>query len=129
MGRFGSFMTWYRLKSDPTHLFVKISGVKFIEEQPVSLEDADIFSLETLEGTRDMREILAADNRILVVKLDLRDIDYSQLHILPFIKYASRAASLGLDMDYFEVVGAGEYWTYVMSFAPKYLRERMILIT
>ena len=129
MGRFGSFMTWYRLKSDPTHLFVMISGVKFIEEQPVSLEDADIFSLETIEGTKNVHEILAEDNRILIVKLDLRGIDYNQLHILPFIKYVTRAASQGLDIDYFEVVGAGEYWTYVMSFAPKYLRERMILIT
>ena len=122
-------MTWYRLKSDPTHLFVMISGVKFIEEQPVSLEDADIFSLETIEGTKNVHEILAEDNRILIVKLDLRGIDYNQLHILPFIKYVTRAASQGLDIDYFEVVGAGEYWTYVMSFAPKYLRERMILIT
>lgn len=122
-------MMWYRLKSDPKHLYLKLSGAKFIEEQPISVEDADAFSEETIEDTKEMHEILATDNRLLVVKLDLRGVDYTQIHILPFVRYVKRAASQGMDIAYFEVRGAGEYWSYVMSFAPKYLRDRMVLIT
>lgn len=127
MGQFRTFMSWYRLKSDPKHLYLKLSGAKFIDEQPVSMEDADAFSEETIEATKEMHEILASDNRLLVVKLDLRGIDYTQMHVLPFIRYVKLAAGQGMDIAYFEVWGAGEYWTYMMSFAPKYLRERMIL--
>lgn len=127
MGQFRTFMSWYRLKSDPKHLYLKLSGAKFIDEQPVSMEDADAFSEETIEATKEMHEILATDNRLLVVKLDLRGMDYTQLHILPFVRYVTRAAGQGMDIARFEVLGAGEYWSYVMSFAPKYLRDRMVL--
>ena len=129
MGQFRTFMTWHRLKSNQKHLFLKISAAKFINEQPVSLKDADQFSLETIEGTKEIHEILAADNRLLVVKLDLRGFDYSQMHVLPFMRYVTRAAGQGMDINYFEVWGAGEYWTYMMSFAPKYLRDRMVIVT
>jgi len=129
MGQFRTFMSWYRLKSDPKHLYLKLSAAKFIDEQPVSMEDADAFSEETIEGTKEIHEILATDNRLLVVKLDLRGIDYTQMHVLPFVRYVKSAAGQGMDIDYFEVWGAGEYWTYMMSFAPKYLRDRMILVT
>jgi endo-alpha-1,4-polygalactosaminidase (GH114 family) len=128
MGQFRTFMSWYRLKSDPKHLYLKLSAAKFIDEQPVSMEDADAFSEETIEASKEMHEILATDNRLLVVKLDLRGMDYTQLHILPFVRYVKLAASQGMDIAYFEVWGAGEYWTYVMSFTPKYLRDRMILV-
>ena len=120
-------MMWYRLKSDPAHLYLKIDGGAFLTEQPVSIEDADAFSEETIEATKEMHEILASDNRLLVVKLDLREFDYRQAHVIPMIRYISRAASQGMDMAYFEVMGAGEYWTYMMSFAPRYLRDRMVL--
>ena len=129
MGRFRSFMTWYRLKSDSAHLYLKIDGGAFINEQPMSVEDADAFSEETIEATKEMHEILASDNRLLVVKLDLRGFDYSQMHVLPFMRYVTRAAGQGMDIDYFEVWGAGGYWTYMMSFAPKYLRDRMVIVT
>ena len=127
MGRFGSFMMWYRLKSDPVHLYVKLDGGAFLTEQPVSVEDADAFSEETIEATKEMHEILASDNRLLVVKLDLREFDYTRAHVIPMIKYVARAAGQGMDIARFEVLGAGEYWSYVMSFAPKYLRDRMVL--
>lgn len=127
MGRFGSFIMWYRLKSDPDHLYVKLDGGAFIKEQPTSVEDADEFSEETIEATKEMHEILAADNRLLVVKLDLREFDYRQAHVIPMMRYIVRAASQGMDIVRFEVWGAGEYWSYMMSFAPKYLRDRMIL--
>ena len=118
---------WYRLKSDPEHLYLKIDGCAYLNEQPVSMEDADEFSEETLEATKEMHEILASDNRLLVVKLDLREFDYRQAHVIPMIRYIVRAASQGMDIARFEVWGAGEYWSYIMSFAPKYLRDRMIL--
>ena len=120
-------MMWYRLKSDPVHLYVKLDGGAFLTEQPVSVEDADAFSEETIEATKEMHEILASDNRLLVVKLDLREFDYPRAHVIPMIKYVARAAGQGMDIARFEVLGAGEYWSYVMSFAPKYLRDRMVL--
>ena len=120
-------MMWYRLKSDPVHLYLKLDGAAYLNEQPVSMEDADAYSEETIEATKEMHEILASDNRLLVVKLDLREFDYRRAHVIPMIKYVTRAAGQGMDITRFEVLGAGEYWSYVMSFAPKYLRDRMIL--
>lgn len=127
MGKFGSFMTWYRLKSDPAHLYLKLDGAAFLDEQPVSIEDADAFSQETIEATKEMHEILAADNRLLFVKIDLRGFDYTQVHVIPMIKYVARAASQGMELARVEVWGAGEYWGYLASFLPKKTRDLMVL--
>ena len=127
MGRFGSFMMWYRLKSDLDHLYLKLDGGAFLKEQPVSVEDADSFSEETIEATKEMHEILASDNRLLVVKLDLREFDYTQARVIPMIKYMSRAASQGMDIARVEVWGAGEYWPYMASLLPKKTRDKIVL--
>lgn len=127
MGQFRTFMSWYRLKSDPKHLYLKLSGANFIDEQPVTVEDADAFSQETIEATKEMHEILAADNRLLIVKLDLRGFDYSKVHVVPMMRYIIRAASQGMDVVLVEVWGAGEYWTYMASFLPKKIREMVVL--
>ena len=120
-------MMWYRLKSDPDHLYLKIDGGAFLGEQPVSVEDADAFSEETIEATKEMHEILASDNRLLVVKLDLREFDYRRAHVIPMMKYASRAASQGMDLARVEVWGAGEYWPYIASLLPKVARDKIVL--
>jgi hypothetical protein len=120
-------MMWYRLKSDPDHLYLKLDGGAFLKEQPVSVEDADAFSEETIEATKEMHEILASDNRLLVVKLDLREFDYRQAHVIPMIKYVSRAASQGMGLARVEVLGAGEYWSYIASLFPKKTRDLMVL--
>jgi len=120
-------MMWYRLKSDPEHLYLKLDGGAFLDEQPVSMEDADAFSEETIEGTKEMHEILASDNRLLVVKLDLREFDYRRAHVMPFLRYVTRAAGQGMDIARFEVLGAGEYWSYLASFLPRETREKIIL--
>ena len=127
MGRFGSFMMWYRLKSDPDHLYLKLDGGAFLKEQPVSIEDADAFSEETIEATKEMHEILASDHRLLVVKLDLREFDYTRAHVIPVIKYVARAASQGMELARVEVWGAGEYWSYFASFLPKKTRDLVVL--
>lgn len=127
MGRFGSFMMWYRLKSDPDHLYLKLDGGAFLKEQPVSVEDADAFSEETIEATKEMHEILASDNRLLVVKLDLREFEYRQAHVIPMIRYIVRAASQGMDIARVEVLGAGDYWSYMASLFPKKTREVIVL--
>ena len=127
MGRFGSFMMWYRLKSDPDHLYLKLDAVAFLADQPVSIEDADAYSEETIEATKEMHEILASDNRLLVVKLDLREFDYRQAHVIPMIRYIVRAASQGMDIARVEVGGAGDYWSYMASLFPKKTREVIVL--
>ena len=127
MGQFATFLTWYRIKSDSKHVFLKISGAKYLDEQPTSLEDAEAFALETIEGTENLRQIYKEDGRTLVVKLDLRGTSLSQLNLMPCVKYAIIATSQGMDIDYFEVTGAGSWWPYVMSLASQYLRDRMIL--
>jgi len=127
MGRFGSFLMWYRLKSDPVHLYLKIDAGAFINEQPVSLEDVEELSQQTIEATKEMHEILAADNRLLVVKLDFRGFDYSRVHVMPMIKYAHRAASQDMDIARLEVLGSGEYWKYLASFLPKKTRDVIVL--
>lgn len=118
---------WYRLKSDPDHLYLKLDGGAFLKEQPVSIEDADAFSEETIEATKEMHEILASDHRLLVVKLDLREFDYTRAHVIPVIKYVARAASQGMELARVEVWGAGEYWSYFASFLPKKTRDLVVL--
>lgn len=126
MGQF-KFLSWYRLKSNQDHLFLKISGRGYLEEQPMSTEDADAFATETIEATKEMHDIIAQDNRILVVKLDLRDFSFEELNFGPFMKYVSRAANQGMDMAYVEVYGASSYWNYIAAFLPKYTRDRIVL--
>lgn len=118
---------WYRLKSDSDHLYLKIDGGAFLIEQPVSVEDADAFSEETIEETKEMHEILASDNRLLVVKLDLREFDYRRAHVIPMIRYIVRAASQGMEIARVEVFGAGDYWSYMASLFPKKTRELIVL--
>lgn len=127
MGRFGSFMTWYRLKSDPVHLYLNLDGGAFLDEQPVTIADADAFSQETIEATKEMHEILASDNRLLVVKIDLRKVDYTRTHLIPVIRYVSRAASQGMELARVEVLGAGAYWSHLASFLPKKTRDLIVL--
>lgn len=120
-------MMWYRLKSDQDHLYLKLDGGAFLTEQPVSIEDADAYIEETIEATKEMHEILASDNRLLVVKLDLREFDYRRAHVIPMIRYMTRAASQGMEIARFEVLGAGEYWSYIASLLPKKTRDLVIL--
>lgn len=126
MGQY-KFLSWYRIKSNQDHLFLKISAKGYLEEQPDTNEEAEEFATETIEATREMHTILAQDNRILVIKLDLRDFDGTQMNFGPFMKYVIRAASQGMDIAFMEVYGAGTYWGYISSFLPKYTRDRIVL--
>ena len=128
MGRFGSFMYWYRLKSNDQHLFLKISGKDYIEEQPENIEDAVAFGQATVEGTTEIGDILKQDNRILVIMLDVRDCDMSDMNFITLFKYCSISVNQGHDIERFEVRGAGELWKYLTKFLPAYLKERVILI-
>lgn len=128
MGRFGSFLMWYRLKSNAEHLFLKISGKAYVEEQPEDVESAVEFARETVEGTKEIGEIIAQDNRILVIMLDVRAMDMSDVNFISLFKYCSIAADQHHDIERFEVRGAGELWRYLAKFLPPYLKERLILI-
>jgi hypothetical protein len=126
MGQY-RFLTWYRLKSNQDHLFLKISGRGYLDEQPTSIEDANLFATETLEATKEMHDIITQDNRILVIKLDLRDFSFEELNFGPFMKYVVQAANQGMDLAFFEVLGASSYWNYLAAFLPKYTRDRIVL--
>lgn len=126
MGQY-KFLSWYRLKSNQDHLFLKISGRGYLDEQPRSVEEADEMVLETLEATRDMHTILATDSRILVIKLDLREFSADELNFVAFMKYVIRAAGQGMDIAFVEVYGANQYWNYISAFLPKYTRDRIVL--
>jgi len=126
MGQF-KFLSWYRIKTNQDHLFLKISGRGYLDEQPTTVEEADTMATETLEATKEMHSILSEDQRILVVKLDLRDFAFEELCFGPFIKYVTRAASQGMDIAFVEVYGASSYWNYISSFLPKYTRDRIVL--
>lgn len=126
MGRY-KFLAWYRLKSNQEHLFLKISAREYLEEQPSTIAEADELAAETIQATREMHEILEQDNRILVVKMDLRDFAFDELNIIPFMKYVVPAASQAMDIDYIEVMGANSGWNYLASFLPADVREKIIL--
>jgi len=126
MGRY-RFLSWYRLKSNQDHLFLKISGKEYLEEQPMSLDDADALAVETVEATREIHEILEQDRRILVIKLDIRDFAFEDLNFVPFMKYTIAAASQGLDIAFFEVWGANSQWNYIASFLPKHVRDKIVI--
>lgn len=126
MGRY-KFLSWYRLKSNQEHLFLKISASEYLDEQPETIEEAVELAQETIESTKEMHEILAQDNRILVVKLDVRNFSFGDMNFVTFMKYVVPAASQGMDIDRIEVIGAGSWWQYLASFLPKYAKERIVL--
>lgn len=126
MGRY-KFLTWYRLKSNNEYLFLKISAKGYLDEQPTSVEDAVAFAAETLEATREMHDILAQDNRLLFVKMDLRDFAFEEVNMIPLLKYAPLAASQGMDIATVEITGANPIWNYLATFLPKYTRDRIVL--
>ena len=128
MGQFRTFLSWYRLKSNSRHVFLKIYGSKYLEEQPETIEEADQLAQETLEACQDLRDIIAQDQRELVVMLDMRGCDMSEANFVTFFRYCKTAASQGLDLDRVEVRGASPLWHYVCKFLPKYTRDRIILI-
>lgn len=128
MGQYRTYLRWFRLKSNSEHLFLKISGRGYLDEQPKTVEEALIMADETLEETKEIGEILAQDNRILVISLDLRDFSFSELYLQAFLKYTVIAANQGHDIDRVEIIGAGDYWSMIASFLPKYTRERIILV-
>lgn len=127
MGQFRSLLRWYRLKSNDVHLFLKISGKGYLDDQPVSVSDAVAFAEETLEACAEMGTILEQDKRTLVVIIDLREADTGALNILPFIKYSAAIGARGWDIDRIEVLGADEMWAYACRYAPKSARDRMVL--
>lgn len=121
-------MSWYRLKSNPHHLFLKISGKDYLEEQPETIEEAVEFARETIEGTREIGEILAADGRLLTIILDIRDCELEDLNVLTFFKYIMIAADQHHDMEALEVRGGGSVWRHIQKFLPAYMRSRLVLL-
>ena len=129
MGQYRTYLRWFRLKSNSEHLFLKISGRGYLDEQPKTVEEAQVMAEETLEATKEIGEILVQDNRILVITLDLRDISFSELYLTAFLKYTVLAASQGHDIDRVEIRGAGDWWNTLASFLPKYTRDRLVLVS
>ena len=129
MGRF-SYISWHRLKSDTEHLFVKMSGKDYLEEQPETLEDAVAFAHESLEATQEIRDIQKNENRTLVIKLDLRDCDMSQVNWITYLRYGSIAANQNLFIDRIEVWGSGAlvWFGYIKMALPRYIRDKIKLI-
>jgi hypothetical protein len=106
-----------------------MSGKDYLEEQPETLEDADALARETFEGTQEIRDLQKNENRILVIKLDLRGVDMSQLNLLPFLKYGVAGANQNLFIERVEVWGsAGAIFGYIKPLLPKYTRDRLMLI-
>lgn len=128
MGRFRTFLRWYRLKSNDKHLFLKVSGQGYLDDQPVSVQDAEEFANEIISETSEIGTILNEDQRTLILTIDIRDADTSTLNILPFIKFCQSLGSQGHDIDKIEVLGADDMWAYACRYAPKYARDRMIFI-
>lgn len=128
MGQYKNYLRWYRLKSNSRHLFLKISARDYLDEQPTTMAEADAFAQDVLDRTQEIHEILDADNRILWVTVDFRDFDVTALYVLPCVKFCVKACSAGRDIDTIELRGAGENLQYLLSFLPKYSRERLKFI-
>jgi hypothetical protein len=125
MGQYKRYLRWYRLKSNARNLFLKISAKEYLDEQPTTLAEAEEFAQDLLDNTREIYDILDTDNRILWVTVDFRDFDVTELHIIPCVKFCIKACSAGLDLDAIELRGAGPNLQYLLSFLPKYARERL----
>lgn len=127
MGRY-KFLSWYRLKSNQDHLFLKISGKGYLEDQPETFKDAEAFARETIEETREIHTILDQDKRGLVVILDLRECEFEDVDFVCFARYAPMAANQGLAIERVEVIGAGSWWRFINALLPKYVQERIVLV-
>lgn len=123
MGQFHNFLSWYRLKSNNKHLFLKISGKGYLEIQPVNDADAEALAQETLEACQNLRDIVEQDKRNLWIKLDLREFDFSEVFPILLAKYARTALNQGIDIDHVEVWGAGPWFSYFVGLLPKHVQE------
>lgn len=128
MGQFRSFLSWYRLKSNQEHLFVKMSGRRYLEEQPATTQETDDLIKETISATREIHTICEIDSRILVIAVDLRDFSASNLNLTLFLRYITQAASQGCDIERIEVIGVSDFWPLISNFLPKYARDRIVYI-
>ncbi len=129
MGQFKRFLSWYRLKSNDKHLFLKISGKGYLEIQPENDEEAYDLAQETIEACEDLRNIVSQDKRNLWIKLDLREFQFSQVYPIVLAKYSRAALSQGLDIDRIEVYGGGPWFTYFISLLPSYVQETVVFVT
>ena len=125
MGQFRGLLSWYRLKSNDKHLFLKISGTGYLEIQPETEADAEALAQETIEACRDLRDIARQDNRTLWIKLDLRGFDMTQVRPILLVKYVSKALSQGLDIEHTDVYGSGPWFQYFFSFLPKHVQSTL----
>ena len=123
MGQFHNLLSWYRLKSNDKHLFLKISGKGYLEIQPVNDADAEALAQETLEACQNLRDIIEQDKRNLWIKLDLREFEFSEVYPILLAKYARVALSQGIDIDHVEVWGAGPWLAYFVGLLPKHVQE------
>lgn len=123
MGQFHNFLSWYRLKSNDKNLFLKISGKGYLEIQPVNDTSASVLAQETIEACQNLRDILDQDKRILWIKLDLREFEFSRVYPLLLAKFATKALNQGLDIDRVEVFGGGPWLTYFIGLLPSYVQE------
>jgi len=107
-----------------------MSGKDYLEEQPETREDAVAFAHESLEGTQEIRDIQKNENRTLVIKLDLRDCDMSQVNWITYLRYGSIAANQNLFIDRIEVWGSGAlvWFGYIKMALPRYIRDKIKLI-
>jgi len=127
MGRY-NYLSWYRLKSNQEHLFLKISGKGYLEYQPKTFAEADAYAQETIRETREIHQVLAQDRRGLIVTLDLRECPFEDVNFTFFVKYAFTAANQGGDVERLDVIGAGTWWRFIEAILPQYLRDRIRLI-
>lgn len=123
MGQFHNFLSWYRLKSNDKHLFLKMSGKGYLEIQPEDDADATALAQETIEACQNLRDIIEQDKRNLWIKLDLREFEFSEVYPILLAKYARMALSQGLDIDKIEVWGAGKWLGYFIGLLPIYVQE------
>ena len=128
MGQYKNYLRWYRLKSNSRNLFLKISAKDYLDEQPTTLAEAEEFAQDLLDNTKEINEIVETDNRVLWVTVDFRDFDVTELYILPCVKFCIKACSAGHDLDAIEMRGTGPNLQYLLSFLPKYARERIRFI-
>lgn len=123
MGQFHNFLSWYRLKSNDKHLFLKISGKGYLEIQPENDADAEAFAEETIEVCQNLRDIVEQDKRNLWIKLDLRGMEFSCVYPILLAKYARMALSQGIDIDHVEIYGGGQWFPYFIGLLPSYVQE------
>lgn len=119
-------LSWYRLKSDSQHVIVKMDPVGYLEDQPENTLEAQALADELLEATAELREICETDKRSVILKLNVSDVNPSQVNIMSTCSFMHKALRQNIDISRVELKNCADWFSVFTALLPKHVRDVIV---